>query len=253
LKRLQAGSNPAELRLGHDCSIDQCTTLLSYLDWRWYQPTRRPQPAKPSTLGLCSGGLDAAYYRVGGRTFDRRGPLRPFGAGARNAMHLVSLDALSDFDRGKEQAERAWGWERWEGAYEWRETTLTRKGGAHYRWILDQLVIVRDEDRIRAGYVTRIALHVDESLSITLRLWSGVPKALSMRPLAGALVEAPPMPVLFLGETPDDKPCLILPPRTFNPSRILRVTTESGPGQRYRLTRLLQRGSDFERVAFETA
>jgi hypothetical protein len=36
----------------------------------------------------------------------------------------------------------------------------------------------------------------------------------------------------------------------FNPSRVLR-TTESGTGTRYRLTRLLQRGADFERVAFD--
>jgi hypothetical protein len=170
----------------------------------------------------------------------------------KNAHYLATLDALSDFDRGKEEAERAWRWESWEGAYEWREATLARKGSAHYQWSLDQLVIVRDEERIRGGYVTRIAQAVDGSLSLTLRLWSGVPKALSMRPPAGALVEAPPMPALFLGETPEDKPCLILPPRTFNPSRLLR-TTESGPGQRYRLTRILQRGADFERVAFEPA
>jgi len=252
LKRLQTGSNPAELKLGHDCSVEQCTTLLSYLDWRWYQPTRRQQPADATTLGLCSGGLDAAYYRVGGRTFDRRGPMRPFGDGARNAMHLVSLDALSDFDRGKEQAERTWAWERWEGRYEWREATLRRKGSAHYQWFLDQLVIVKDDERIRAGYVTRIALHDDGELAVTVRLWSGAPKAMTMRPLAGALAEAPAMPVLYVGETPDDKPCLILPPRTFNPSRVLRPA-ESGPGRRFRLTRLLQRGADFERVAFEAA
>ena len=60
------------------------------------------------------------------------------------------------------------------------------------------------------------------------------------------------MPALLLAETPDDKACLILPSRTFNPSRVLR-TAERGPGQRYRLTRLLQRGADFERVAFDQA
>ena len=31
LKRLQTGANPAELQLGHDCSAEQCTTLLGYL------------------------------------------------------------------------------------------------------------------------------------------------------------------------------------------------------------------------------
>jgi hypothetical protein len=248
LKRLQTGSSPAELQLGHDCSVEQCTTLLSYLDWRWNQPPRAPPTVAVSSLGLCSGGLDAAYYRVGGRTFDRRGPLRPFGI--QNALHLASLDALTDYDRGKEQAERNWAWERWEGTYEWREASLVRKSGARYRWHLEQLVIVRDEERIRAGYVTRIAQGEGDLLAITIRLWSGTPKALTMRPLSGALTEAPQLPALLLSETPDDKACLILAARTFNPSRVLRAT-DPGQGRSYRLTRLLQRGADFERVAFD--
>lgn len=249
LKRLQTGSNPAELRLGHDCSVEQCTTLLSYLDWRWHQPPRQAAGTPATTLGLCSGGLDAAFYRVGGRTFGRRAPVRPYGA--RNAHVLTTLDALSDFDHGKEQAERAWPWERWEGTYEWREASLFRKGSAHYQWHLDQLLIVRDDERVRAGYVTRVAQDGSE-LAVAVRLWSGMPKALTLRPVTGALAEAPTMPALFLGEAPDEKPCLIVPPRTFNPSRVLR-SVESGAVQKFRLTRLLQRGADFERVAFETA
>jgi hypothetical protein len=42
----------------------------------------------------------------------------------------------------------------------------------------------------------------------------------------------------------------VLPPRTFNPSRVLR-TLDPGHERRFRLTRLLQRGFDFERAAFE--
>jgi hypothetical protein len=247
LKRLQSGANPAELQLGHDCSVGQCTTLLSYLDWRWYQPPRQVEAAAPTSLSLCSGGLDAAYYRVGGRTFDRRGPLRPFGPP--NAQHLASLDALTDYDRGRDKAERTWVWERWEGACEWREATLTRTDAAHYRWHLEQLAIVDDGERVRAGYVTRVAQDDDDRLALTLRLWSGAPKTLSLRPASSALAEEPPMPALLLAETPDDKACLILPPRTFNPGRMLS-TVEGGPERRYRLTRLLQRGSDFERIAF---
>ena len=36
------------------------------------------------------------------------------------------------------------------------------------------------------------------------------------------------MPALLLAETPDDKPTLILPPRTFNPGRVLR-SLDPGP------------------------
>ncbi len=248
LKRLQTGANPAELQLGHDCSVGQCTTLLSYLDWRWYQPPREAAPPAPTAPALCAGGLDGAYFRVGGRSFDRRGPLRPFGP--QSVRHLATLDALSDYDRGRDQAERAWPWERWEGAADGREATLTRREAARYRWHLEQLVVVDDGERLQAGYVTRVALGADDALALALRLWSGVPKALALRPVAGSLAEEPPLPALLLAETPDEKPCLILPPRSFNPSRVLRAD-DAGPARRYRLTRLLQRGADFERIAFE--
>jgi hypothetical protein len=248
LKRLQAGASPAELQLGHDCSVDQCTTLLSYLDWRWYQPPREAEAAAPGSLMLCPGGLDGAYFRVGGRTFERRPPLRPLGT--QNVHHLATLDALTDFDRGRDRAEREWIWERWDGQYEWREATLTRGDASHYRWSLDQLTVVDDGERVRAGYVTRVALGEGDVLALSLRLWAAAPRALALRPVMGVLAEAPPTPALLLAESPEDKACLVVGPRTFSPGRVLR-SAEGAPECRYRLTRLLQRGADFERVAFE--
>ena len=43
---------------------------------------------------------------------------------------------------------------------------------------------------------------------------------------------------------------LVVPPRTFNAGRVLR-SMDTGPERKFRLTKLLQRGGDFERVAFE--
>ena len=73
---------------------------------------------------------------------------------------------------------------------------------------------------------------------------------MTLLPLSAASSDDPPLPALRFDETPDDKPCLVLPPRTFNPSRVLR-SLDTGPDRRYRLTRLLHRGVDFERAAFE--
>jgi hypothetical protein len=248
LKRLQTGANPAELQLGHDCSVEQCTTLLGHLDARWYQLPRRGVDAPRTTVELCAGGLGAAYFRVGGRTFERRDPLGRLSF--QGAQHLQTLGALTDYDRGKEDAERTWVWERWAGAYEWREASLTRRSGSHHRWALEHIVVVRDEERVRLGYVTRVAQDMHAEFAVVVRLWSGTPKAIPVRPLTTAVAEDPPVPALLLAETPEDKASLIVPPRTFNPSRVLR-SLDSGPERRFRLTRLLQRGADFERVAFE--
>jgi len=249
LKRLQTGANPAELQLGHDCSVEQCTTLLGHLDAKWYQVPRRASGAERTTLDLCAGGLGAAYFRIGGRTFERKDP-----AGMRltfqGMQHLQSLDALTDYDRGREDAERTWLWEQWVGTYEWRDAAVTRAEGTRHRWALDQIVIVRDEERVRAGWVTRVVQDGNGALSLSLRLWPGNAKAISVRPLTTAVSEDPPLPAVFLAESPDDKASLILPPRSFNPSRVLR-TLDSGPERKFRLTRLVQRGADFERVAFE--
>ncbi len=248
LKRLQTGANPAELQLGHDCSVEQCTTLLGHLDQRWYQLPRRGVDAPRTTIELCAGGLGAAYFRVGGRTFDRKDPLGRLSF--QGAQHLQTLGALTDYDRGKEDAERTWIWEPWTGAYEWREASLTRRSKSGHRWALDQIVAVRDEERVRLGHVTRVAQDVHGELAVSLRLWSGTPRAVPVRPMSTAVTEDPPMPALLLTETPEDKASLLLPPRSFNPSRVLR-TLDGGPERRFRLTRLLQRGADFERIAFE--
>jgi hypothetical protein len=248
LKRLQGGANPAELQLGHDCSAEQCTTLLGYLDAKWYQPPRRVPAIPPQPVDLCCGGLAAAYFRVRGRTFSRDDTLGRIYT--QQSKHLQSLDAVADYDRGRDDAERTWPWEQWQGSCEWRDAALWRTGAVKHRWFLEQLVVIRDDERTRLGYVTRVMQDVGGELALSLRMWSAVPKCVSVRPLLTALSEDPPLPALLLAETPEDKASLCLPPRTFSPGRVLR-SIDPGAERIFRLTRLLQRGADFERVAFE--
>ncbi len=254
LKRLQSGANPAELQLGHDCSIEQCTTLLGHLDSRWYQIPRRRPDLPPKPVELCAGGLPAAYFRASGHTFDRKDPAGRLSFA--DAQQLQTLAAVPDYDAGRESAEGEWAWEQWEGICERRDASVVRTSDPRHRWVLDQLAIVRSDGELRVGSVTRVALGADgqlgaeAQLALTLRLWSGAPVAMTLLPLSAASSDDPPLPALRLDETPDDKPSLVLPPRTFNPSRVLR-SLDVGPDRRFRLTRLLQRGVDFERVAFE--
>jgi hypothetical protein len=248
LKRLQSGANPAELQLGHDCSAEQCTTLLGYLDSRWYQTPRRESATASTNVDLCGGGLAAAYFRVGGRSFDRDDPLgRTYN---QKAPHLQALGAITHYDRGREEGEKTWPWERWQGGCEGKDAMLRRLVAAGHRWQQEQLIVVRDDQRIRVGFITRVALEAGGDLLLSLRLYTAVPRCLSVRPLSASLSEEPPVPALLFAETPDDKPSLCLPPRTFSAGRLLR-SIDAGPERRFRLTRLLHRGADFERVAFE--
>ena len=254
LKRLQSGANPAELQLGHDCSIDQCTTLLGHLDSRWYQIPRRRPSAPEKAFELCSGGLPAAYFRVSGRTFERKDPAGRLSYA--DAQQLQAIAAVVDYDNGREERRSRVGWEHWQGTFESRDAMVARESEPGRRWMLDQLAVMRSDGVVRVGYVTRVAmggdgqLGAEGQLALTLRIWSAAPVAMTLLPLSAASSDDPPLPALRLDETPDDKASLVLPPRTFNPSRVLRCL-DVGPDRRYRLTRLLQRGIDFERVSFE--
>lgn len=248
LKRLAQGAGPAELALGHDVTVEQAIALLSHLDAHWYQ-LRRPAPnATTMTVELCGGGVPGTYFRVGGRTFDRKDPLGRLSY--HGTQHLATLGALTDYDRFREEAERNFAWERWQGRYEWRDAALTRVGDPHHRWFLEALVALRDDERTRLGWVTRVALDGAQTLSIELKAWPGSPRTFAVRPMSSAFSEDPPMPTIELVESPDEPASLVVPPRTFSPGRQLR-SMNSGPERVFKLTKLVQRGADFERVAFE--
>jgi hypothetical protein len=248
LKRLSTGANPAELQLGHDVSVEQCVALLTHLDLHWYQRAPEKAPAAPARITLCGGGVPAAYFRVGGRTFDRQDPLGR--TSYQGTQHLQTLGALTDYDRNKEEAERTWPWEPWTGRYEWSAAEISRDARGRHRWFLDALCAVNDGERTRLGYVTRVALGANEHLALSLALWQGNPRTMAVRPLSHAFSEDPPMPVILLSETPEEKASAIVPPRTFSPGRLLR-SMDAGPERNLKLLRLVQRGADFERVAFE--
>jgi len=248
LKRLAAGANPAELQLGHDASIEQCIALLTHLEQRWCHPAKPATQGRFDRLELAAGGLNAAYFRVGGRTFDRKDPLGRLTF--HGTQHLTTLGALTDYDRDKDEAEKDWPWERWQGSYEWKEAALARREPGHYRWFFDQLIVARDDERTRLGYVTRVARGAAGEISLVLRLFAGAPRTLAMRSSSVAFNEEPPMPALLLAEAPDEPPTLIIGSRMFTAGRVLR-SVDAGPERKFKLTRLVQRGADFERVAFE--
>ena len=248
LKRLASGANPGELQLGQDVSVEQSVALLAHLEARWCHVTRTPGDEASAAIDLSTGGLLCAFFRVGGRTFEREDKVDRTIHGAQ--QHLKSLAALTHYDRYKEDAERDWPWEKWQGRYEWRDAALARADDGRYRWSLEQLVVVRDDERTRLGHVSRVARDVDGKLSLSLKLWPGTPRALTMRAVATSMAEEPPLPAILLAESPEDRATLIMQPRAFTPGRVLR-STDGGQERKFRLTRLVQRGADFERVAFD--
>ena len=134
LKRLAAGTSPAELQLGHDLSVEICTALLSHLDAHWHQLPRAKRRQQSLVARTCDGGRPGCLFPC------RRPHVRsPGSAGTIDVPGCAipaDVGALTDYDRHREEAERNWPWERWQGPDEWREAVLSRNDGGRYRWFL---------------------------------------------------------------------------------------------------------------------
>ena len=112
--------------------------------------------------------------------------------------------------------------------------------------------MVRDDERTRLAYVSRVSRNAEDELAIALKLWPGTPRAMAVRAQTTASARKRRCPRILLAESPEDPATLVVPPRTFTPGRLLR-SMDSGAERKFRLTRLVQRGADFERVAFDEA
>jgi len=247
LKRLANGATPTELQLGDDVSTEAAVALLKHLDARWHHPPAAGRRKRSTAIEISAGGTEAAYFRVGGRSFNRQDPL---GRDTDPTRYLQTVGGISDFDRRKEQAERSWPWEKWYGLSEWREATIKHQGQSTYTWFLDQLVVVREDSVTRLGFVSRIAVEQDGAISLSLRLWPGDPKVFAVRLVNPNGTEEPPTAALLLAESPEEPPTLVMSPRAFVLNRVMRCD-EPGPLQKFKLVHIVQRGGDFERVAFE--
>ena len=247
IKRLAGGASPADLELGDDVAADAATALLTHLDTHWHQVPGSAKRKRSKAVEIAAGGIESAYFRVGGKSFRKVDPL---GRDTDPTKYLQTVGGISDFDRRREEAERSWPWEKWYGSCDWREASLRRKDTGAYHWFLDQLVVMREDGESRLGHVSRVAVEPDGTIGLTLRLWAGRASVFGVRLVNPNHTEEAPVPAVILEATPEEPTTLVMSPRAFVPNRVMR-RDEPGPVRKLRLTRIVQRGGDFERVAFE--
>ncbi len=248
LRRLKSGAVPAELGLGADCSVETCIALLEHLQRHWCTYRGRGVAGLTEvSLAVSTGGLPGAYFRIGGQTFAT--VEAQSRASYRNAQQLATFTVVTGYDREREHADRAWPWTPWRGNIGPEGCVLHAKPHPEIAWQIDQLAVWRDERGHRSpGWVKRLGLNERGELEIVIMSWPGEPKALDLIPVGSLLKQETNLPAILLPKTAAEPLSLILPLRVFNPGR--RLQTRGGTtGAVYRLTRPLQRGADFERVA----
>ena len=198
-------------------------------------------------MEIAAGGIEAAYYRVGGRSFRHVDPL---GRDTDPTKYLQTVGGMSDLDRRRQESERNWPWEKWYGVCEWRDASVKHQDAGAFTGSSTSssscaTTAKRGSDTSRASPSSRKAPWRCRSSCGPVR-----PRVYAVRLVNPNRSEEPPIPALILEATPEEPTTLVLSPRAFVANRIMRCD-EPGPVRKFKLTHIVQRGGDFERVAFE--
>jgi len=256
IKQLRKNGDPAALGLGEDCMQPDCEALLTVLYQYWCKsaPKHRNFIRRPGAdKAQAALGMAAIHFFLGGE--------KPFKQpGEKEKFSKREIEDLQFFGRISEQTEKlhlsqlGFGLETWqiqdEGALGFR---LARPDEGGMRIGLKQLIAIRpaDSSTYALGVINWLIFPSNEGLDIGVRVLPGAPLAVAVRPVSlmtdatSKYVQAfllPDMPVL------KETTSLVLPPGWFAPGRLVEIHT--GEAQTVRLTSLIERGGDFERVGF---
>jgi hypothetical protein len=250
------------LGLGDDCAMPGVEQLLVLLFRLWCEgknarvQTRRSVSAKAK---VCSTLASMHFHISGGKTFRQPG----------HATELTrqERDEIATFGHTSTRLEEAFIEAGGYATEDWllREESLsglrivrtaTSAGGrAGGRYTHTQLIAVRPADagNFLVGAVRWLRSEANDDLHVGVRIVPGLPKAVAVRPTGINVQSEKFVPALYCPALPAlaTPASLILPPGWFRPKRVLEVYIDAS--ELLLLSSVIERGSDFERVAIEPA
>jgi len=249
---LRKGESPARLGLGEDCVQPSCEQLLVFLYRQWCQakPARAAARQAADATAQADTGLEAIYQHLSGRAF--RQPAGASELTQRQRDEIATFGRVVTRDGAPAQDVALEDWEIEEESAQ--GLRLVRRAGRKGRRVAHgQLMLVRPRDAksFLLAQVRWLMAAQNGDLHAGVRLLPGVPAALAVRPTGLNAQNEKYQPALALGAVPalDAPASLVLPPGWFKPRRV--IETYADGASRVRLTEVLERGSDFERVAYE--
>ena len=252
---LRRGESPAKLALGEDCVQPSCEQLLVFLYRQWLQPrmARAIERKRVDSVAQACQDMAAIHYYVSGRAF--RQP------GGQTVLTKKQHDEIATFGRVSTREDDAasaqnFVLEHWhiEDDSVQGVKIMRRAGNPGTRYTHGQLIGVRSEGagQFVLGQVRWLLQAENGDLYLGIRLLPGLPAGIAARPTGPSATREQFVPALSLTavaalETP---PTLVLPSGWYRPNRLIEVFLESTV--RVRLLEFLDRGSDFERLTYET-
>lgn len=255
---LRRGESPAKLALGEDCVQPSCEQLLTQLYRHWLQP--RPARAherkrSEGTVYACQG-MSSIYFHIAGQPF--REP------GGKSVLTKQEADQLATFGHLSTRSEGALPRGEDIVLEEWQieddsalGVRIMRRAGARgRRYTHLQLVALRNKaaSQFSVGQVRWLLQAENDDLFLGIRILPGTASAVAVRPSATSAggVKDRYVAALSLSAVPEMQAAatLILPSGWYRPNRLIDVFTEAT--KQVRLLEFLDRGSDFERLTYET-
>ena len=252
---LEQGQSPAELGLGTDCMQPGCETLLKLLYQQWCKPGSgaiNPRRQAEYTLQVCVG-LPAVHYYISGKPFKQPGVQQ---LSREEEEELATFGHLSKQREEMRASQMGYALETWKtinvGSEGFGLVRMPDAGGS--RLHLHQLIgtCPAGEKTFVMCVVQWLTLKQNGDLHLGVRALPGIPEPVAVRPIGGGTPH-PYVQAFLLPDVADKKiePSLILPFGWFQAGRVIEVFT-SEP-QRVKLTRLMEKGSDYEQVDFSGA
>src|SRR3954451_5500180 len=255
---LRKGEPPSKLALGEDCVQPSCEQLLVFLYRQWCQGKPGRVADRKSTGGaadVCSD-LVAIHYYLTGHAFKQPGDQKELTQKQRD--EIATFGRVSTRDEDDYSEAHGFTVEHWTIEDESAQgVRMVRKSGeAGRRCSQGQLMAVRPADAktFMLGQVRWLMAAQTGDLQAGLKLLAGLPAGSAARPTGLNVQQEKYTPILTLGavQALNAPPTLVLPVGWYKPGRIIELFSGEA-AQKVKLTELVERGSDFERVANEKA
>jgi hypothetical protein len=252
---LRKGESPAKLALGEDCVQPSCEQLLVYLYRQWCQP----KPARAidrRTIGAPAEActeLPGIHYYISGRVF--KPPSEQTELTQKQREEIATFGRVStreddDYSNAKGFAVEKWQIED-ESAQGMRMVRPAKEPGK--RMAHGQLIGVRPGDgkQFMLAQVRWLMGADNGDLHAGVKLLPGLPSPLAVRPTGLNVQQDSWVPALALSAVPalESPPSIVLPTGWYKPKRIVELYAERS--QKAMLTEVIERGIDFERVAYQ--
>jgi cyclic-di-GMP-binding protein len=252
---LRKGESPAKLALGEDCVQPSCEHLLVFVYRQWCQVKlpRASERKRVANAGQACQDMAAIHYYVSGRVFKQPGEAKELTSAQRD--QIVAFGRVSTKDEDDYSVVHGFLLEPWEIEDESTQGVkmIRRAADAGKRYSHGMLVGVKpaNSKNFMLGQVRWLVQNDAGDLFAGVRLLPGLPAATAVRPTGLNVMGAKYVQALSLTSIAalNAPPSLVLPSGWFKPRRVIEVYVDGDV--KVRLTELLDRGSDYERVAYE--